>query len=244
MIDFSAFPERKRGLRLDHVAVIVMASIVFVFGLVYLTTYIWGDEIGMLTLRIVSFSMIAISLIVLMGIVFWFARDVVWRRIKVLTSGQSQMYMPPSIISIVSQFAQDNNFEFREYPSETPAPAELYTALMTGELDSRDDVYIIYEVLGRCCGANFRYYCFAYTDPNHGMGYYERRAHAYANLRDGRAVGYTTVLAVDRPVRPWYKGAVQAFNAPNGYVFCHGQVANRQLIQRIFNLAKDRGDAG
>lgn len=220
-----------------------MSAIAGLFGLVYLVVYAAGDEIGMIALGIITLSIATIGVVSLVLIVAYWVWRVAWRLIKDSSTGKSRMYSPPGIIPVLRQFAADNGFEFTEYPPETPAPAEMYAALIQKPLDSRDDIYALYEVSGRCCGVNFRYYSFAGTDRNHGIGYYDRQAHAYAHLRDGRAVAYSTVLAVDRPIRPWYKGAVKAINAPNGYVYCEGQVNERELVQRMFILAELRKDA-
>lgn len=220
-----------------------MSAIAGLFGLVYLVVYVAGDEIGMIALQLVALSIGVIGVASLAAIVVYWVRRVAWRLIKDSSTGKSRMYSPPGIIPTLRQFAADNGFEFTEYAPDTPAPAEMYAALVRERLDSRDDIYALYEVSGRCCGANFRYYSTASTDQYHGIGHIDRQAHAYAHLRDGRAVDYTTVLAVDRPIRPWYKGAVLAINAPNGYVYCTGQVNERELAQRIFKLAGLREDA-
>lgn len=244
MINFSAFPVRKHRLGLHQVAAIVLLAVAVLFALVYLVVFIAGDEIGMIALQLVTLSIGAIAIVTLTVIVVYWARGVVWRRIKDSITGKSLMYAPPGIIPTLRQFAADNGFQFIEYAPETPAPPEMYMALQRKPLDSRDDIYALYELSGRCCKSNFRYYCLAYTDQNHGIGYYERQSRAYAHLRDGRAVDYVTVLAVDRPIRPWYKGAVNAINAPNGFIYCHGQVRERELAQKIFKLAEKTIDAG
>lgn len=139
-------------------------------------------------------------------------------------------------IDTLRKFASDNKFTFIEYAPETIVPVEFYESIASRNTPST--VFISYMMSGVLSGVNFRYYRLNFEQVITPR----MRALAYDFSSNGRPMAYLTCLAIDRPIRrhiPWSWGGVQAVSKPNGYVYCEGQVSDRQTLEKIFRYAED-----
>jgi hypothetical protein len=235
MIDFSAFPSRKSRIQPWQIAlsVIGVTAVVFAFGAFIEQST--GDGSGLAIIQITVIIIVLGLFITLIVVVIWFISSVLLPRIKNLLQNEHLAYQPAyDTIAILRQFSTDNGFEIIEYPFETPAPAKSYTGIARKR--EGDDIYVLYQLDGVFDDISFTYYCLGFAEGSEFMGDSNRRAFAYSSDSSGRRVEYITVLTTDHLIRPWYKGPVNAINSPNGYVYCSGQVLDRNTIHKMFKI--------
>ncbi len=230
MLDFSALPQRRTQLGTWQIALSLTTAAGGIIVLAAIAEYTLGKGAG---LAVVGLACTALSAI----IISWFVRSVLVRRVKTLLRGEPRSYSPgDTVVPSLRQFATDNEFEFEEYTFETDAPSELYDMFVTNKRP-QDSVYIAYLITGKLETTTFKYYR---LDLSEGLGGISndpgRRGRAYAYASNGNRVDYMTILMVDHPIRPWYKGPIQADNMPNGFVLCEGQASDRETIRKMFML--------
>jgi hypothetical protein len=234
MTDFSAFPSRKSTIQPWQIGFGVIGLTTVFFTIAGLIELYMGDGIGMAMMLVVVLIVVAVvsiaSLITLAVFVVKFIFGVILPRIKNLAMNEPIASRQIDDVPILRQFANDNNFEFIEYDPETAAPAESYGGVIKKQED--DDVYIMYQINGKSGDVSFTYYCLGFASAG-GPQY---NGFGYAFTSDGRRLNYITVLTTDHPIRPWYKGTINATNSPNGYVFTDGRVIDRETIVRMFAM--------